>query len=390
MRIALLIERFDPLGGGLERWAWQLAEALIQRGHSITVLTFHTARPITTDIHLQLVPWHSSRLVRAQRADALLASLNVDVAHDLGVGWTAPLLHPQSGVRLANAQREFLAGGPLRRLKAWANPRRQCWLRELKLYEQRCYHPHSRSLVISVSRMVSEDLQSWFGLKPERIRMIPNGIDATRFSPADPLCRQDMRRRLKLVSSVVFLFSAQNPWLKGLQPLLQAFGRISRDHPQLALVVIGRDPDQQTLATVRRLGLQHVVRFPGFVADPRPYYAAADVFVLPSWHDACSLSVLEACACGLPVITTRANGVADLLTDGQEGRIIATAADQDALAASLLQMARPEIRRAMAVQALATGARHDFRHNVDSIEALYCELRGGKRPSEASCNVAGM
>lgn len=390
MRVALLIERFEPHGGGLEQWAWHLAEALLQRGHGVTVLAFHAAEPVAAGLHLLRLSWHASRLVRARRADALLAGLDVDVAHDLGVGWSAPLLHPQAGVRLANAQRDFLAGGPLRRLRTWANPRRQCWLRELKRYEQLCYRPGSSSLVIAVSRLVVADLQSWYGVRPERIRLIPNGVDTNRFSPPDPCVRQAWRHRLHLQGRVAFLFAARNPWLKGLQPLLEALGRISPAHPHLALVVIGRDPDPQTLAAVRRHGLQNVVIFAGGVPDPRPYYAAADAFVLPSWHDACSLSVLEACACGLPVITTRANGVADLLTDGKEGRILSTAADTEALAASLLQVARPDLRAAMAAEALATGARHDFQDNVDRIERLYRDVYRRSETSLVQHDAAGL
>ena len=146
------------------------------------------------------------------------------------------------------------------------------------------------------------------------------------------------------------------------------------ERPDLVLMAIGREPDRETRRIVRRHRLQDAVIFPGLVADTIPFYAAADAFVLPSWHDACSLTVLEACACGLPVITTRSNGVADLLTDGREGRIIGSAGDIDALAASLEELSRPEVRQRMAVHAVETAARHDFQHNVDEVERVYDEV----------------
>lgn len=374
MKIALLIERFDQFGGGLEQWTWGLARALAERGHAVTVLAFRAPAAAPSSVSLHLLPWHPSRLVRASTADAMLASLDVDVAHDLGIGCSASLLHPQSGSRLANERREFLAGSPLRRLWAWASPRRRRWLRELREFEDRRYAPPADSLVIAVSRMVADDLHAWHGVTDDRIRLVPNGIDAGRFVPAEPAVRGRWRREFQVADKTVFLFSAHNPRLKGLPSLLEAVARVRLGRPDIVLIAIGRKPDRETLGIVRRRRLQDAVIFPGLVADTLPYYAAADVFVLPSWHDACSLTVLEACACGLPAITTRANGVADLLTDGREGRIIGSAGDIDALAASLAELARPEIRKRMAAHALETAMRHDFRHNVDAVERVYAEV----------------
>ena len=374
MKIALLIERFDQFGGGLEQWTWGLARALSERGHTVTVLAFRAPAAAPSFVTLHLLAWHPSRLVRARTADATLASLDVDVAHDLGIGCSAPLLHPQSGSRLANERREFLAGSALRRLWAWASPRRRRWLRELREFEERRYAPPADSLVIAVSRMVADDLHAWHGVTAERIRLVPNGVDAGRFMPPEPAVRERWRCEFNVADKTVFLFSAHNPRLKGFLPLLEAFARVRHDRPDCVLMAIGRKPDRETLGIVRRHRLQGAVIFPGLVADTIPYYAAADAFVLPSWHDACSLTVLEACACGLPVITTRANGVADLLTDGREGTIVGSAGDIDALAAALDELSRPDVRRRMAAHAAETAARHDFQHNVDAVELVYAEV----------------
>lgn len=383
MKIALLIERFDRSGGGLEQWTWALAAALVERGHAVTVLAFRAPEAAPPPITLRLLPWHPSRAERARRADAALAALEVDVAHDLGIGTVAPLIHPQSGSRLANERREFSARGRFGRLLASFDPRRRRWLRELRQFEERRYEPPARNLVIAVSRMVADDLRTWHGVGPERIRLVPNGVDRERFFPPSPAERDRRRREFGIADRTVFLFAAHNPRLKGLPPLLEAFARIRPGRPDLTLLAIGKAPDRETLATVRRLRLGDEVIFPGLVADTLPYYAAADAFVLPSRHDACSLTVLEACACGLPVITTRANGVADLLVDGREGRIVDAAWDIDALAAALAELSRPEVRARMAVHALETAARNDFPNNVDAVERVYAEVAGRGRPPGA-------
>ena len=380
MKIALLIERFDEFGGGLEQWTWGLARSLAERGHGVTVLAFRAPAAAPSFVTLRLLPWHSSRLVRARTADAVLASLDIDVAHDLGISCSTSLLHPQSGSRLANERREFLAGGPIRRLLAWASPRRRRWLAQLRQFEQCRYEPPADSVVIAVSSLVADDLHAWHGVTPERIRLIPNGVDTRRFTPPEPATRERWRRHLRVVDKTVFLFSAHNPRLKGLLPLLAAFARAFSGRSEYMLIAIGAKPDRETLATVRRHQLEKSVIFPGLVADAIPYYAAADAFVLPSWHDACSLTVLEACACGLPVITTRANGVADLLTDGREGRIIGSAGDIDALAAALVELSRPDVRAGMAVHAAETAACHDLQHNVDAVERVYVEMSRRRQP----------
>ena len=69
----------------------------------------------------------------------------------------------------------------------------------------------------------------------------------------------------------------------------------------------------------RSLGIAQTVHFLGFHSDIRECYAASDFFVLPTYYDPCSLVVLEALACGLPVITTLQNGAGELITDGRAG-----------------------------------------------------------------------
>jgi len=81
-----------------------------------------------------------------------------------------------------------------------------------------------------------------------------------------------------------------------------------------------------------RLGITGQVNFLGFVDDIRSCFAGADVFAFPTFYDPCSLVVLEAMRAGLPVITTRANGAAELITDGSEGFIIDSPWDTDAFA----------------------------------------------------------
>jgi UDP-glucose:(heptosyl)LPS alpha-1,3-glucosyltransferase len=378
MKIALLLERFDRGGGGLEQWAWSLVHALADRGHAVTVLAFRAANaPGSSGIDLRLLPWHHSRLERARIADAAVVGAEFDVSHDLGIATAADLIHPQSGARLANERRERDSWSAAQRALMAIDPRRRRWLAEVRRFEELRYRRDGTSLVVAVSKLVADDLSAWHEVTPERIRLVPNGIDTSRYHPPAVEERERWRRDFDFEGRTVFLFAAQNPRLKGLATLLEAFATARAGRPDLRLVAIGKAPDRATWRAVRRLALDGSVVFAGRVRDPAPYYAAADAFVLPSWHDACSLTVLEACACGLPVITTRTNGAAERLTDGHEGSVLPTPGDAAALAAALVELASPEVRSRMAVAAVACSARNTFAKNVEAIEKLYAEVRRG-------------
>ncbi len=375
MRIALLIERFDPGGGGLEQWAAALARALLTRGHQVTVLAFRGARvPVMPGLRVEWLPWHPSRLARARTVEAAAASGPFDVTHDLGIAVNADLLHPQSGSRLANERRERATRGRLGRCLAALDPKRRHWLAELREFERRRYRPDSPSRIVAVSRLVAHDLHWWHGVAGERMSLIPNGIDTARFTPLDPARRAQRRRQAGWDGQIHFLFAAHNPGLKGLPTLLRAFGQVAHTRSDVRLTVLGCEPDRAIHRAVRRSGLHEIVRFPGRVGDPLAAFQMADAFVLPTWHDACSLTVLEACGCGVPVITTRANGAAERLSDGVEGRILADAGDVAALTRALAELCDPFARARMAAAAATAGARNGFDQNVEALERLYHEV----------------
>jgi UDP-glucose:(heptosyl)LPS alpha-1,3-glucosyltransferase len=96
---------------------------------------------------------------------------------------------------------------------------------------------------------------------------------------------------------------------------------------------------------VRDLGLERRVRFVGAVTDPERYYAAADVFALPTYFDPFANAALEAMAAGLPVITTPQNGVAEILAHGENGLVTDDPPTADSVAVLLAECASAERRR---------------------------------------------
>src|SRR5205085_4642383 len=127
---------------------------------------------------------------------------------------------------------------------------------------------------------------------------------------------------------VLFLMLAHNLLLKNADSTIRAAARLTAAGGRLRVVIAGGKKPERFIKLAQKLGIARLVTFLGQV-DPLPYYAAADVFVHPTWYDPCSLVTLEASSCGLPVITSRFNGAAELTTDGKVGFLINDPGDID-------------------------------------------------------------
>jgi UDP-glucose:(heptosyl)LPS alpha-1,3-glucosyltransferase len=206
-----------------------------------------------------------------------------------------------------------------------------------------------------------------------RLEIVRNGVDADAFTPAlRKALREPMRARLGLeAGECCFLFVGAGDRRKGLVELLEAFAPM---RAAARLVVVGHRDAREAArvdAAIARLGLASRVVLTGFAADPRPFYAAADAFVLATRFDPFSNATAEALACGLPVLTTRANGVSELLTDGREGFVVADARDRVALADALTALLDPARRRAMGDAARALAEQWPWRRHVAGTLAVY-------------------
>jgi UDP-glucose:(heptosyl)LPS alpha-1,3-glucosyltransferase len=190
--------------------------------------------------------------------------------------------------------------------------------------------------VIVNSDMVRRHFHRYLGIPPGRIAVLHAAIDPARMTATDQLARRAEVRQAWNVAphETVALFAAMNYRLKGLEPLLRAVQQMpKRDCFRLAVIGHPRRRFYERLA--HRLGITETVRFLGFMRDPRNAYFGADLLVHPTFYDPCSLVVQEAMACGLPVITSRYNGAAELLDPPHDGLVIRDPHDSRELADAL-------------------------------------------------------
>ncbi len=381
MKVGLVIRQFDPHRGGAERWTCQLAEHAIRAGHEVHVVAQSFGPTVA---RMEVVP-HAVDHARSPMAlaDAMhqaLLPLDLDVIHDMGFSWHFDIFQPHFGSWRAQYERRLMAKPPwvrvLRRTITTLSPRYQ----RLDQLAWRQLADHRR-VVIALSKLVARDLERMHGWPMERSRLIYNGVDLERFSPAHrDEYRDSVRRRLNVAEDeILVLFAAHNFALKGLPTLLRAVGHLRSAGGPVRLVVLGggRVGGYQRMA--RRWGAAQSVQFLGSVEDTVPFFAAADVFALPTWYDSCSLVVLEALASGVPVITTSHNGASEILTDGSDGFVVERPDDWRQFSQHIQSLTEPRRRTWMAAASRRLAERYPMAANFRQVMDVWQHTAGSMR-----------
>jgi glycosyltransferase involved in cell wall biosynthesis len=218
---------------------------------------------------------------------------------------------------------------------------RRLYYKLIMLLERRIYRDPKVRLV-AVSSLVAAQLREHF--QREGVTVIPNAVDTLRFTPEARMAKRNASRESALYDESDFvLLLIGNDWKKkGLDTLLKALAELM-DVPWRLLVAGSDDPDlYRTL--LRQLAATDRVRFEKSSADVLSFYGAADLYAGPSLEDAFNLPILEAMACGLPVIASAEAGASEMIRDGETGLILSDPQDH-------LRLARL-IRRIYSDQAL--------------------------------------
>jgi UDP-glucose:(heptosyl)LPS alpha-1,3-glucosyltransferase len=228
--------------------------------------------------------------------------------------------------------------------------------------------------------MVARHFKVYHGIEAKDIHIIPSAVDPIRFLEYDrPKKRLEWRERWNIrPQDTAALFVAMNYRLKGLEPLLQAAALLHQRRP-FHLLIAGNSRTERYERLARRLGIGHSLRFLGQRRDMHHCYFAADFLVHPTFYDPCSLVVLEALACGLPVITSRYNGAGELLRTPAEGYVIADPHDRQELAQAIEELLDPVKRAACAHAARQSAAEWTFEHHYQKLLAVFAEADSRKR-----------
>jgi glycosyltransferase involved in cell wall biosynthesis len=307
--------------GGMERMLTELIRRLLDQGRSIVLISRTCELPSHPALHWVRVPGPSRPFALAYPWFFVAGTL-LTWRHRSG------LLHTTGAIIFNRAELStihFCHQAARKRMPLLRTSRASVLYRVnariaavmSRLGERLSYRPRRTRRLVAVSAGLGRELREHFPAMAVETTVIPNGVDRAEFQP-DPETRALIRQELGFGSDDLIVTFVGSEWEgKGLRFLVEAL----REAPGWHLLVIGCGDESR----YRRLAAEHAdgrVHFVGETHDIAAYYAAVDVFALPSVYESFSMSAHEAAASGLPVLITRVSGAEDLLVDGRDGWFI--------------------------------------------------------------------
>jgi UDP-glucose:(heptosyl)LPS alpha-1,3-glucosyltransferase len=382
MRIALVTEFVEPRKGGAETSVGEFAAHVAAAGVEVVCLTSGGEARRQDGVEVRPVGatagprwWRYGRFLKSAATAAGDASF--DLVHAIVPCPAADIYQPRGGTIPETLARNLALVKPglrrgLKRLQQAVTLKQRVMLQAERALLQRKNPP----AVACVSGYVARQVEQHYGLHGRGVHVIFNGVNP---DPSDPAQRQDDRRRWRErwgfgEDAVVFATIAHNFKLKGVHRFLQAAGLLRANGHRVGVVVAGRDADAPYRRLARTCGLEDDVRFAGPVTDVWGLYHAADACVLASYYDPCSRVVLEALSAGLPCVTTRYNGAADLIEEGDNGYVVDSPDDVTALADRMTLLLDRERRSRLGRAGLAMREELSMSRHARQMLVLYEEV----------------
>jgi len=390
MKTAIVIEHFNPARGGAETYTAALVVWLRSRGHEVTVFTQDWAAE-PTGVTLVAVPVKGISGARrylsfSTEASQLVSEGGFDVVHSMARILRQNVFHPHGGVLKASLEQSLQSSRSglergLRRAARWLNTKQDILL-EL---ENIIYTEEPPPRLIAVSEMVARDMMEHYGVDEARIDVIYNGVDTARFKPENRgRFRADLREELGIArDETVFLLVAHNYRLKGAEVFIRVLCELKeRGRRGLRGVIVGSESGDFGVypKLAEKMGLADEVIFHGAVGDIERFYAAADVYLHPTFYDPMSLVVLEALASGLPVVTTRYNGCAEIMSEGVEGFAVAEPRDIEGFVRVIETVLDPSRREEMGRAARELALKFPLERNFEAVAQVYEKAAGEPMP----------
>ena len=320
MRLALIRQRYTPYGGA-ERFLEAALEALLERNVAITLYTrawpqtnLHLIEPHICDPYYIGNLWRDWGFARAVCRAVGTTQANLVQSHERLL--CCDIYRAGDGVHAVWLEERLRGTSAAMRLRVAANP----WHRYTLGMEKKLFASPWLRAVICNSKMVRAEIMARFGLLEERLPVIYNAVDSVAFHPDLRQQRDSVRTLFNLpLDATVFLLVGSGYERKGVATAIAALAEMPVSSH---LLIVGQEkhPDRYK-RLARKLGVRERIVFAGPQADVKPFYGAADAFVLPTVYDPFPNAALEAMACGLPVITSTKSGAAELVQEYDAGLV---------------------------------------------------------------------
>jgi glycosyltransferase involved in cell wall biosynthesis len=358
-------------GGGAERVAVQVLNALDQQRWDRSMYLFARSGPFLSDVSpsvgiesadspSRLERWRRlRRFVRRTRPDVIVAFLSylsvLTASRAAGVG-TRVVFDVETPVSA------FLTDLDYRWARRWHRP----------LFAAALRAGCARSdLIVAASQGVAEDLVASFGVRSRCVQVVPNPVDlAAVAAAAQAPLDEELCARWK---HPVIVAAGRLAVAKNYPLLIEAFALLRKRVPA-SLFILGTGGEQAALQQmIHTRGLADSVHLCGFQSNPWKYIARADVFALTSHYEGFGNVVVEAMACGVPVVATSSPGTRDIVSSGADGLLVERH-EPAAVAAALAQIIGDGDLRQRIVE---TARRKAERYRIESVALTYDRVLTG-------------
>ncbi len=387
MKIAIIRKKYSPFGGA-ERYLDLLSSALTQGGHEVHVYANRWADTVDPRVAVHHVPmigglsllkvWSFAlaalAVVKASSYDAILSNERL-LSHDV--------FRVSDGVHRTWLRIRWRHASPVKKLSLLINPLH--W--SVRFFDWYVFSRRAFRKIIAPSEFIKQDiLHTYPQVREQDVTVIYNGVDLAQFRPENKeRYREAVREDLGVASCRVLLFVGTGFERKGLRYAIEALRYLPAE---TVLLVVGKGGTRRYRALAEQWGLEQRVIFLGPQKAVEGYYAASDLVVLPTLYEPMANVVLEALASGVPVVTSRRSGNAEMITEGKDGWIVDAPDDARdvarTIAAAMPHLVDPAIER----QARSKAEQFTLDRAASRVLDVFVHLQSGRQSGSVGPLVA--
>ncbi|HEA47486.1 MAG TPA: glycosyltransferase family 1 protein [bacterium] len=373
MKIALVRQSYHKYGGA-ERYVSYLAEELLKKGHEVHIFARKWDPNVPKEIIFHRVPTlrgpsFLKALSFAYNVKRLLEEEKFDIINSFDRTLYQDIYRAGDGVHRKWRKRLLeITPNPLTRLSILLNP---LHLSLLSL-EKRIFEEGKYKKIIAISKEGKEEIIKYYGVRPEDIMVVYNGVDLEEFHPQNKaLFREEIRKEFNIGNDeFLILFVGSGFRRKGLRYLIEAVSLLKEERP-LKMLVVAKGKKRPYLRLARRLGIKDKIIFTGGRKDLRKFYATSDLFVLPTIYEPFGNVCLETLASGLPIIVSKTSGAAEIITEGENGLLLKNPRDSQELAEKIRLTFDNRFRNKLAKNARTLAENFTVDKNVEKTLEVY-------------------
>ena len=374
MKIAIIRQKF-VLYGGAEQFADGYIHQLAESGHEVHIFANQWIPSHHKNIHHHFVATLNLNaffrtLSFSRNVAKKISEQHFDIIQSHEKTWLQDIYRAGDGCHIKWLKQRSNSFSLLKNLFLYLNPFHQLILKlEKNIFEA------GKCKIVAISEMVKEDILENYQCPQENISVVYNGVDLKRFNPNNKKkYRSLIRKKLGISeSSILILFVGSGFERKGLNFLLQSSEYFEKK--DWRLLIMGKGNFKKIAKYLPKNKIDQII-----IEEPQPeieqYYAAADLFILPSIYEPFGNANLEALATGLPVITTKFCGAANIIQSNINGLVIKNPYDPKEIAEKINFLFDPTTRNVMGKNARDLAEQFTPERNNQEMLKIYEKITG--------------